>query len=119
MTKAIYAAALRDPDVLRAHASLVSITAMPEDVLAEPAMFERVIALGANAPRYPIPGATRAELLATVAGGALTPQAPIESIAHPRHLGGPQAPRPPGVTSPPAQNVTRPAQDRIGGSVGG
>jgi 2-polyprenyl-6-methoxyphenol hydroxylase-like FAD-dependent oxidoreductase len=73
MSKAMYAAALRDPDVLRAYASLVSLTAMPEDVLAEPAMFERIIALGANAPRYPIPGATRSELLATIAGRAITP----------------------------------------------
>ena len=41
--------------------------ATPPEVLAKPGLLDKVIALGANAPQYPIPGPTRTELLATIA----------------------------------------------------
>jgi 2-polyprenyl-6-methoxyphenol hydroxylase-like FAD-dependent oxidoreductase len=67
MSKALYAAALRDPDVLRAYASVVSMIATPKEALAGPGLLGKVIALGANAPRYPTPGPGRAELLDAIA----------------------------------------------------
>lgn len=66
ISKALYAAAARDPDVLRAYISVAALTAMPGDVLAEPGMLDRVIALGSTAPRYCAPGPSRAELLAAL-----------------------------------------------------
>lgn len=66
MSNALYATARRDPDVLRAYASIMSLIATPPEALAAPDLREKVIALGANAPRYPTPAASRAELLATI-----------------------------------------------------
>jgi hypothetical protein len=60
----------RDPDVLRAYASVVSLTAIPDEVLAEPGMLAKVVSAGSGAPRYPVPGPSRAELAATVTGAA-------------------------------------------------
>jgi 2-polyprenyl-6-methoxyphenol hydroxylase-like FAD-dependent oxidoreductase len=70
MSKALYAASMRDPDALRAYSSVVSLVATPKEALAEPGLLGKVIALGANAPRYPTPGPSRAELLAAIAGAA-------------------------------------------------
>jgi 2-polyprenyl-6-methoxyphenol hydroxylase-like FAD-dependent oxidoreductase len=67
ISKALYAAAARDPDVLRAYTSVAAMTAMPTDVLAEPGMLDRVISIGSTAPRYGTPGPPRAELLAAIA----------------------------------------------------
>jgi 2-polyprenyl-6-methoxyphenol hydroxylase-like FAD-dependent oxidoreductase len=69
MTKALYAAADRDPDVRRAYVSVMSLIATPQQALAAPGLRGKVITLGANAPRYPTPGPTRAELLAAVGNG--------------------------------------------------
>lgn len=37
------------------------------EVFAQPGMAERVMRLGAHAPRYPLPGPSRRELLAAIA----------------------------------------------------
>ena len=67
-SKALYAAAACDPDVLRAYTSVAALTAMPADVLAEPGMLDKVISVGSAAPRYSAPAPARAELLAAVGG---------------------------------------------------
>jgi len=66
MSKALYAAAQHDPDVLRAYASVMSMLNTPQEALAAPGLVGKVLALGANAPQYPIPGPDRAQLLATI-----------------------------------------------------
>jgi 2-polyprenyl-6-methoxyphenol hydroxylase-like FAD-dependent oxidoreductase len=68
--KALFAAALRDPDVLRAYVTVASFLATPDQALAAPGVRDRVLALGMSAPQYPLPGPSRAELLETVAGAA-------------------------------------------------
>ena len=68
--KAMFAAALRDPDVLRAYMAVASFIATPDQVLATPGLRERVMALGMSAPQYPLPGASRAELLEAVNAAA-------------------------------------------------
>ncbi|TDO46877.1 2-polyprenyl-6-methoxyphenol hydroxylase-like FAD-dependent oxidoreductase [Kribbella sp. VKM Ac-2527] len=67
MSKALYAAAQHDPDVLRAYASVMSMLCTPQQALAAPGMVGMVLTLGANAPRYPIPSPGRAELLSAIA----------------------------------------------------
>ena len=54
--------------MLRAYTSVAALTATPADVLAEPGMLDKVIAVGSGAPRYSAPGPARAELLAAVGG---------------------------------------------------
>jgi 2-polyprenyl-6-methoxyphenol hydroxylase-like FAD-dependent oxidoreductase len=76
MSKAVYAAALRDPDVLRAYLSVMALTATPKEALAQPGMLAKVIALGVDAPRYVTPGPTRAELLATIEADQPAPSRP-------------------------------------------
>jgi 2-polyprenyl-6-methoxyphenol hydroxylase-like FAD-dependent oxidoreductase len=66
ISKAIYAAAARDPDVLRAYASLASMTATPDEVLAEPDMLAKVVSFSSGVPRYPASGPVRTELLAAI-----------------------------------------------------
>src|SRR6185312_8123640 len=67
-SKALYAAAACDPDVLRAYTSVAALLAMPADVLAEPGMLDKVISVGSAAPRYSAPAPARAELLAALGG---------------------------------------------------
>ena len=67
ISKALYAASPRDPDVLRAYTAVAALVAMPGEVLAEPGLLEKVIALGSTTPRYPAPGPSRAELLSAIA----------------------------------------------------
>jgi pimeloyl-ACP methyl ester carboxylesterase/2-polyprenyl-6-methoxyphenol hydroxylase-like FAD-dependent oxidoreductase len=83
LSKALYAAAPRDHDVLRAYASIVSLNATPKEALAEPGLLGKVIALGANAPRYGTSDPSRAELLAAIDGGgaAHTPRPPTRRPA--------------------------------------
>jgi 2-polyprenyl-6-methoxyphenol hydroxylase-like FAD-dependent oxidoreductase len=66
--KAIFAASLVDHDITRAYQSLGSLLATPDELFAEPGLLDRVLKLGAGAPRYPLPGPTRHELLAAVGG---------------------------------------------------
>lgn len=60
---ALYAAAHRNPDVLRAYLDVASALALPEQTLAGPGLIEKVMALAMNTPRYFLPGPSRAELL--------------------------------------------------------
>jgi 2-polyprenyl-6-methoxyphenol hydroxylase-like FAD-dependent oxidoreductase len=69
-TKALFAAALRDPVALRAQLTIGSFLATPDEVFAAPGLRDRVLALGMSAPQYPLPGPSRAELLRAVTGGA-------------------------------------------------
>jgi 2-polyprenyl-6-methoxyphenol hydroxylase-like FAD-dependent oxidoreductase len=69
-SKALFAAALRDPEVLRAYVSIASFLATPDEVFATPGLRDRVLALGLAAPQYPLPGPSRAELLGVITGGA-------------------------------------------------
>jgi 2-polyprenyl-6-methoxyphenol hydroxylase-like FAD-dependent oxidoreductase len=65
-SKALLAAALQDPGALRAYLSVVSLIATPDEAFATPGLRDRILALGVTAPRYPLPGPSRAELLAAV-----------------------------------------------------
>jgi 2-polyprenyl-6-methoxyphenol hydroxylase-like FAD-dependent oxidoreductase len=64
--KATFAASLADQDITRAYQSLASLLATPDELFADPGLLDRVMKLGAGAPRYPLPGPTRQELLAAV-----------------------------------------------------
>jgi len=63
VSKAMYTAAARDPDVLRAYTAVAALIALPREALPAPGLVDNVVALGAGAPRYPAPGPARAELL--------------------------------------------------------
>jgi len=67
VTKALYTAAARDPDVLRAYTAVAAMLALPRQALAAPGLVEHVMTLGAGGPRYPAPGPGRAELLDALA----------------------------------------------------
>ena len=47
----------------------VTRRSVPDEVFAEPGVAQRVMALGAGAASYPLPGPDRAELLAIVNRG--------------------------------------------------
>jgi 2-polyprenyl-6-methoxyphenol hydroxylase-like FAD-dependent oxidoreductase len=68
--KALFAASLRDPEVLRAYVSIASFLATPDEVFATPGLRDRILALGLSAPQYPLAGPSRAELLGEITGGA-------------------------------------------------
>jgi 2-polyprenyl-6-methoxyphenol hydroxylase-like FAD-dependent oxidoreductase len=61
--KAMFAAALRDPDALRAYVAVASFLITPDEVFAAPELRDRILALGLTAPQYPLPGPSRADLL--------------------------------------------------------
>ena len=63
MSNALYAAAHRDPDVLRAYLDVAAALALPEQALSAPGLGEKVMTLGATMPRYFQPGPTRREFL--------------------------------------------------------
>jgi 2-polyprenyl-6-methoxyphenol hydroxylase-like FAD-dependent oxidoreductase len=67
VAKATLAAALVDPEIARGYASLMQLLTTPTELLAQPGVFDRVIELGAQAPRYPIPGPDRHALLTAIA----------------------------------------------------
>jgi 2-polyprenyl-6-methoxyphenol hydroxylase-like FAD-dependent oxidoreductase len=62
-SKALFAAALRDHDALRAYLSVASFLTTPEEVFADPVLRDRVLGLGVTAPQYPLPGPSRGALL--------------------------------------------------------
>jgi 2-polyprenyl-6-methoxyphenol hydroxylase-like FAD-dependent oxidoreductase len=66
ITKALQAAAGKDPEVLRAVLEVAGVLAAPEEVLARPGMFERVIELGSGWRDEQLPGPDRDELIALV-----------------------------------------------------
>jgi hypothetical protein len=61
-------AAARDPELLRASVEIASLLARGDEVFARPGVTDRVFELGADTDAEPLPGPTRAELLAAVAG---------------------------------------------------
>ena len=67
MTKALQVAAGKDPEMLRALLEVVGVLTLPEEVLARPGCFERVVELGSGWRDEHLPGPTREELLALVA----------------------------------------------------
>jgi pimeloyl-ACP methyl ester carboxylesterase/2-polyprenyl-6-methoxyphenol hydroxylase-like FAD-dependent oxidoreductase len=66
MTTALYTAAVRDPDALRAQLSIAHLLASPPEALARPRLVERVIALGASRPRYDPAAPRHDELVAAI-----------------------------------------------------
>jgi flavin-dependent dehydrogenase len=66
--KALFAAGLVDQDLLRSYQSIGSFLATPDEVLGQPGVLDRVMALGAGAPQYPLPGLTRTQLLSLLDG---------------------------------------------------
>jgi 2-polyprenyl-6-methoxyphenol hydroxylase-like FAD-dependent oxidoreductase len=68
VSKALFAAGLVDQDLLRAFQSLGSFLVTPDELFAQPGLLDRVMALGASAPQYPLPGPDRAGLLELVNG---------------------------------------------------
>lgn len=62
------AGALVDPDIARVYQSLASMLAVPDDVIAEPGLPEKIMRLGAGAPMHPLPGPRRRDLVATLLG---------------------------------------------------
>jgi 2-polyprenyl-6-methoxyphenol hydroxylase-like FAD-dependent oxidoreductase len=68
--KALFAASLADPDLIRDYAAIGGLLTTPDQVLSRPGVLDRVMALGASAPQYPLPGPSRADLLAALGTGA-------------------------------------------------
>jgi 2-polyprenyl-6-methoxyphenol hydroxylase-like FAD-dependent oxidoreductase len=64
--KALFAASLADQDLAREYLSVVMLLTTAGELFAQPGMAERVMRLGAGAPRYPQPGPSRRELLAAI-----------------------------------------------------
>jgi 2-polyprenyl-6-methoxyphenol hydroxylase-like FAD-dependent oxidoreductase len=66
VSKALQVAAGKDPEVLRALLEVVNALTIPEEVLARPGLFERVIELGSGWRDEQLPGPSREELVALV-----------------------------------------------------
>src|SRR5689334_13272433 len=66
--KALFAASLADQDLAREYLSVALLLSPADEVFARPGVAERVMRLGAHAPRYPLPGPSRRELLAAISG---------------------------------------------------
>jgi 2-polyprenyl-6-methoxyphenol hydroxylase-like FAD-dependent oxidoreductase len=75
--KALFAASLADQDLAREYLSIALLLSTPDEVFARPGMAERVMRLGAHAPRYPCPGRT---------GGNCSP--PSATSGGSQHRGG-------------------------------
>jgi hypothetical protein len=67
MTKAFFTALAHDADVFRAFLEVMGCLATPEELLARPGMFEKVIAAADGKEPFVPPGPTREELLALLA----------------------------------------------------
>jgi hypothetical protein len=68
MSKALYAASLNDPDLIRYQLSLGWLLQPGEEVFGTPGVAQRAMAVGGSAPQYPLGGPDRAALLKTIAG---------------------------------------------------
>jgi hypothetical protein len=66
--KALFAASLADQDLAREYLSVAMLLTTADEVFGRPGVAERVMRLGAHAPRYPVPGPSRRELLAAIGG---------------------------------------------------
>jgi hypothetical protein len=67
MTNALQFAALQDADVFRAFIKIVGLQALPQEAIAEPGVFEKVVELGQGWRDAPVLGPDRDELLKIVA----------------------------------------------------
>ncbi|GAA3347248.1 FAD-dependent oxidoreductase [Amorphoplanes nipponensis] len=67
ISKALFAASLTDPELARGYTAVAAFIATPDEVLGAPGAVDRVVALGRDAPQYPLPGPGRDELLAAIA----------------------------------------------------
>ena len=66
--QALQSASSKDPELFRSMLKLVGVIANPDEVLAEPGVFEKVVELGANWRDEPSFAPSRDELLAIVGG---------------------------------------------------
>jgi len=66
LTRALIAAAGKDPEMLRAFIDLATVMAAPSEVLGRPEVRDRAKELGGNWRDEPLPGLSREELLAVV-----------------------------------------------------
>lgn len=66
ITKALQAAAGKDPELLRARLDLAGVLGLPTEVLGRPGLHERVIELGSGWRDEQLPGPSRDELVALV-----------------------------------------------------
>ncbi len=66
--QALQSASSKDPELFRSMLKIVGVIANPDEILAEPGVFEKVMELGANWRDDPSLAPTREELLAVVAG---------------------------------------------------
>ncbi|MDQ1519662.1 MAG: hypothetical protein QOI55_735, partial [Actinomycetota bacterium] len=67
ITQALQYGSMQDPDVFRAFLKVAGLIAPPEEVLAEPGMFERIVAAGGEWRDAPVLGPSRDDLLKIVA----------------------------------------------------
>ena len=72
ISQALASAAGKDPDLFRSLLKIAAVLACPDEVLAEPGVFDKVVELGANWRDEPVFGPTREELLAIVTGSGVT-----------------------------------------------
>jgi 2-polyprenyl-6-methoxyphenol hydroxylase-like FAD-dependent oxidoreductase len=68
LSKALNAAGARDPDCLRAAVSIGALLRLPDEVMAQPGLVDKIEAHGGDWRDAPDFGPTRAELLSVVAG---------------------------------------------------
>jgi hypothetical protein len=67
VARATFTAALTGPEAARVQLALGSLLGKADELLADRALVGRILTTAAGAPRYPLPGATREELLAAIA----------------------------------------------------
>jgi len=68
ITRALQAAVGSDPDVFRSFLRIVGVLSLPDEVLSQPGILERVIELGSGWREAEVLGPDRAALLALIAG---------------------------------------------------
>ncbi len=68
LTQAMQAAMGSDPEVFRGFLRIAGVLSLPEEVMAQPGLLEKVIELGSGWRDAPVVGPARGELLELVAG---------------------------------------------------
>ena len=68
ITKAMEFASMQDPDVLRAFLRIATVQETPDEVLAQPGIFDKIVDKGAGWEQNAAPGPSRAELVSIVKG---------------------------------------------------
>jgi len=66
MSKALIAACGSDHDLLRGYAAIASFISTSDELFARPGVVDAVVTKGMGAPQYPLPGRSRADLLAAL-----------------------------------------------------